>query len=75
MLLVDKTSNVLIMIYNYVTKYTVKELCKVEFINYTNVYNNSISKLIDILYKIKYTPKIKKQPVQPIQFHEDCIYY
>ena len=75
MLIMEKTSNVIVMIYNYVTKYTVKGLCNVEFINYTNVYNNSISKLIDILYKIKYTPKNKKQPTQPIQFHEDCIYY
>jgi hypothetical protein len=35
------------------------------------VYNNAIYKLIQFLYKLKYTPPIE----QDIVFHEECIYY
>jgi hypothetical protein len=36
------------------------------------IYNNTINKLINILYKMKYNNK-STEPV--IQFHEECIYY
>jgi NADPH-dependent 7-cyano-7-deazaguanine reductase QueF-like protein len=58
-----------VAIYNYVTKHMVD---KPGFKIYMNAYNNTISKLIELLYKIKYTPK---NNTQPIQLHEDCIYY
>jgi len=38
------------------------------------VYNNAIYKLIQFLYKLKYTPPIKTNETN-IVFHEECIYY
>jgi hypothetical protein len=35
------------------------------------VYNNTIYKLIQFFYKLKYTPPT----IPDIVFHEDCIYY
>jgi NADPH-dependent 7-cyano-7-deazaguanine reductase QueF-like protein len=69
MLLMDKTSTTVTIIYNYVTKHTVDKL---SFKIYMNAYNNTISKLINMLHKIKYTSKTN---TQHIQFHEECIYY
>jgi hypothetical protein len=66
MLLISGTSTRITIIYNYI------KINKPSFKIYMNAYNNTIFKLIDMLYKIKYTPKTK---TQPIQFHEDCIYY
>ena len=65
-------------LYTYLQKYKDEQIEVTKnstlFQQSITVYNNAIYKLIQFLYKLKYTPPIKETRPE-IVFHEDCIYY
>jgi hypothetical protein len=62
-------------LFNYLINYKNEKLEITQnsalFEKYITVYNNTILRIIGILYRIKYTPKTNTN----IQVTEDCIYY
>ncbi len=65
----------LIKIYSYLKNYKDEKLNITKnsalFQKYVTVYNNTLYKLIHLLYKMTYIQKLHDN----VQFHEECIYY